>query len=126
MKIARVQSKLPFMVMLMLTIGACFAAALPSAKADALYWADAVLQTGSVKTGNSFAAQALRLERATAIRTQPIEVAGTIGRNYVAIHCVGTTPRVTAMIMVIGPDSAEVIRVRDAVRSRILGIVRFD
>ena len=56
----------------------------------------------------------------------PLQVAGSIGRNYVAIHCVGTAPKVTAMIIVVGPDGAEVVRVRDAVRKRVIGSVRFD
>jgi hypothetical protein len=99
---------------------------LPSASADSLYWADALLKTNSVHAAYGFASDALRHERAVSVRRSPIEVAGSVGRSYVAIHCVGTTPRVTAIIMVVGPDSTEAIRTRDAVRTAIMKIQLID
>jgi hypothetical protein len=98
----------------------------PNADADYLYWGKGPLTTGSLKNGYDFAVQALRAENAANIRRSEVEVSGSIGRNYVAITCVGTTPRVTAVVMVIGPDGAEVARVRQSVQKRIAGITRID
>jgi hypothetical protein len=95
------------------------------ARADFLYWAAATLKTGSVKAGYSFAQTALRNQGAQKLRVSANEVAGSIGRPYVAITCIGT-PRVTAVIMAVGPDGGETSRVRDEVSNAISKIVSFD
>jgi hypothetical protein len=95
------------------------------ARADFLFWATASLKTGSVKTGYSFAQTALRNQGAQNLRVSANEVAGSIGRTYVAITCIGT-PQVTAIVMAMGPDGGETSRVRDAVSNAISRIVRFD
>ena len=96
------------------------------ARADSLFWVTANLTTGSVKIGYNYAQMALRNKGAQNIRVSDVEVAGSIGRTYVAITCVGTTPRVTAVIMAVGPDANETSRVRDDVRAFITGIHQFD
>jgi hypothetical protein len=95
------------------------------ARADFLYWAAPTLKTGSVRTGYSFAQTALRNQGAQSLRVSANEVAGSIGRTYVAITCIGT-PRVTAVVMAVGPDGGETSRVRDAVSNAISKIVSFD
>ena len=45
-------------------------------------------------------------------------MAGTIGINFVAITCIRTTHGVTAVVMVIGPDSNGAARVREDMRDR--------
>jgi hypothetical protein len=95
------------------------------ARADFLYWAAATLKTGSVKAGYSFAQTALRNQGAQKLRVSANEVAASIGGTYVAITCIGT-PRVTAVVMAVGPDGGETSRVRDAVSNAISKIVSFD
>lgn len=102
-----------------LIVSAAFFTARSSAYADFLYWTDDALQTRSLNIGYGIAEQALRAEGAGGIRRQQIEVSGSVGRNYVAIHCVPTSPRVRAIIMVIGPDAAETAKVRESVRRRM-------
>jgi hypothetical protein len=104
----------------LLIAGVLFGAQLPNAKADYLYWTDAQLGTSSITNGYNFAEQTLRRANASGIRRQSTEVAGTIAGSYVAIHCVATAPRITAIIMVIGPNQSEVVRVRDAVRTGMM------
>ena len=96
------------------------------AYADYLQWATTTLKTGSMETGYSFAKTALRDEGATNIKSSPTEVTGTIGKTYVVITCVATTPHVTAVVMVIGGDSDETAKVRDKVKKKIAGIIKFD
>ena len=96
------------------------------AYADSLQWGTTTLQTGSMQTGYSFAQTALRAEGATNIKSSPNEVTGTIGKTYVAITCVATTPNVTAVVMVIGGNSDEVVKVRDNVKKKIRGTIKLD
>ena len=110
----------------LLIAGVLFAGQLPNAKADYLYWTDAVLGTSSLTNGYNIAEQTLRRANASGIRRQSTEVAGTISGSYVAIHCVGTAPRVTAIIMVVGPNQSDVVRVRDAVRTGMMKIKLID
>jgi hypothetical protein len=99
---------------------------LPKARADYLYWGKGALRTGSLKSGYDFAVQALRGENAANVRRSDVEVSGSVGRNFVAITCVGTSPRVTAVVMVMGPDGGEAARVRQALLQRIKGITKID
>lgn len=111
----------------LLLLGVSLALLLPwnVARADFLYWAATNLKTGSVKTGYSFAQTALRNQGAQNLRVSANEVSGSIGHTYVAITCIGT-PRVSAVIMAVGPDGGETSRVRDAVSNAISKIVSFD
>lgn len=91
-----------------------------------LYWGSPTLNTGSVRTGFDFASDALRLEGFSNIRRSASEVTGSKGGTYVAITCVGTAPRVTAVVMVTGSNNAETAQTRDQVVRKIKGIIRFD
>jgi hypothetical protein len=88
-------SRTPSRFLTLLTLVAAVVWAAPSCKDDFLYWGDGPLKTGSIPHAYDFASNALRLEKATNIQRQPLEVTGPIGRTYVAIHCVSTSPRVT-------------------------------
>ena len=68
----------------------------------------------------------MRLSNVQNIRKLPNEVAGTIGNNYAAITCVGTSRQATAIIMVAGENAAETTRLRDTLRAKIAGMIRFD
>ena len=106
--------------------GIGFPVYLPETRADYLYWGKGALTTGSLKSGYDFAAQALRGENAANIRRSDVEVSGEHRKKFVAITCVGTSPRVTAVVMVMGPDGGEAARVRQAVLQRIKGITKID
>src|SRR5262245_57851969 len=72
-----------------------------------LYWSDPHVTTGSVSNCYSFAKQTMSWKQARGVRVIPIEVSGTIGSSYAAITCIGTSPNVTAMVMVVGPNQNE-------------------
>ena len=91
-----------------------------------LYWGAPTLTTGSVRTGFDFAADALRGEGFTNIRRSTSEVTGAKNGTYVAITCIGTAPRVTAMVMVTGNNNAATAQIRDQVVRKIKGMIRFD
>jgi hypothetical protein len=91
-------------------------------RADVLYWATSQLSTNSFASGYGFAEKTLRLKGAQNIRVSADEVTGSIGRTYVVITLVGTTPKVTAVIMAVGPDRNETAGVRDEVRNFITNI----
>ena len=91
-----------------------------------LYWGSPTLNTGSVRTGLDFASDALRLEGSSNIRRSTNEVTGSKGDTYVAITCIGTAPRVTAVVMVTGGNNAVTAQTRDQVVQKIKGIIRFD
>jgi len=112
--------------LLLLVVSATLISSWNVARADSLYWATTNLAIGSVRIGYDFAQNALRAKGAQNIRVSAIEVAGSIGRTYVAITCIGTTPRVTAVIMAVGADANETSRVRDEVRDYISNIRPID
>jgi hypothetical protein len=87
-----------------------------------LYWSDPHVTTGSTSHCYSFAKQTMSWKQARGVRVIPIEVSGTIGSTYAAITCIGTSPNVTAMVMVVGPNQNETIQVRDALANHIKGI----
>jgi len=95
-------------------------------KAVSLYWADTKVKTGSFAQCMAFAADAMRLANVQGIRRLPNEVAGSIGQNYAAITCVGTQPNATAIVMVAGENGTETMRLRDTLRTKIAGMIRFD
>jgi hypothetical protein len=97
-----------------------------SACAVSLYWGDTPVKTGSFATCISFAGDAMRLANVQNIRKLPNEVAGTLGNNYAAITCVGTSPNATAIVMVAGENGVETMRLRDTLKAKIAGMIRFD
>jgi hypothetical protein len=96
------------------------------ARAVSLYWVETRVKTGSYATCIAFAGDAMRLSNLQNIRRLPNEVAGTFGNNYAAITCVATTPNATAVVMVAGENGTEAMRLRDTLRAKIAGMIRFD
>jgi hypothetical protein len=96
-----------------------------TAQAVSLYWGKTPVHTSKLQECLSFANDAMRSLNVQHIRLSRDEVAGTSGGTYAAITCVGTNP-VTEVVMVGGNDNAETSRMRDALRQKIAGIIRFD
>jgi len=96
------------------------------ARAVSLYWVETPVKTGSYSACIAFAGDAMRLSNVQNIRRLPNEVAGTSGNSYAAITCVGTRPNATAIVMVAGENGVEAMRLRDTLRAKIAGIIRFD
>ncbi|XGV97067.1 MAG: hypothetical protein ACAF41_30645 [Leptolyngbya sp. BL-A-14] len=102
---------------------------LPTAKAAQaayLYWGSTAVKTDSVRTCFAFAYDAMRNLNFQNIRRSQNEVAGSSGGTYASITCIATNPRATAIVMVVGEDGSETARVRDDLRTKIAGIIRFD
>ena len=96
------------------------------ASAVALYWTKTPVKSGSVKTCLGFASDAMRAVGMQGIRASNMEVAGSRGNAYVAITCVNTTPRATAVVMAAGDDLAETRRLSEALQHKIASIILFD
>ena len=91
-----------------------------------LYWASQPVKSGSIKTCYDFANDVMRQEHFQNIRRSANEVAGISGGTYAAITCVATKPQATAMVMVVGDDGNQTSKVRDTLKKKIAGIIRFD
>jgi hypothetical protein len=77
-------------------------AAQNAASAAYLYWTATAVQTGSVSTCFSFAQGAMTQSGVQNVRRSESEVTGSSGGTYVAVTCIGTMPRATAVIMAVG------------------------
>lgn len=100
--------------------------AAPDAGAAALYWTKTPVKSASVKTCLGFASTAMRAAGMQNIRVSPMEVAGTHQGAYVAITCVNTAPRASAIVMAAGEDLAAVRRLSETLQQRIAGVILFD
>ena len=107
-------------------VGMSFLSTARTAQAAYLYWGSTAVKTASTKTCFDFAYTAMQSLNFQNIRRSQNEVAGSSGRNYAAITCVATSPRATAVVMVMGDDGGETARVRDDLRNKIAGMIRFD
>ena len=103
------------------------AIALPvAANGASLYWASTAVHTNSIRTCFTFAMDSMRTLHFQNIRQSPSEVAGSAPGVYAAITCIGTAPRVTAVVMVAGDNGGATAQARDALRNKIAGIVPID
>ncbi len=107
-------------------IGVSFLSTAKATQASFLYWGSTGVKTASTKTCFDFAYTAMQSLNFQNIRRSQNEVAGSSGRSYAAITCFATTPRATAIVMVVGEDGGETARVRDDLSKKIAGIIRFD
>ncbi len=107
-------------------VGVSFLSTAKTAQAAFLYWGSTAVKTASTGTCFDFAYNTMRNLNFQNIRRSQSEVAGSSGGSYAAITCVATAPSATAMIMVVGDDGGETARVRDDLRNKIAGIIRFD
>ncbi len=54
------------------------------------------------------------------IKQNALEVAGSKGGAYASVTCIGTTPRATAVVMVVGGNQSETIQVRDDLFNKVI------
>ncbi|HEX4964916.1 MAG TPA: hypothetical protein VF173_29165 [Thermoanaerobaculia bacterium] len=101
------------------------AAAVPASGAT-LYWASTAVHTNSIRTCFSFANTSMHALNFQNIRQSASEVAGSAPGAYAAVTCIGTSPRVTAVVMVAGENGNLVAQARDNLRNKIAGIVQID
>ncbi|WP_332851680.1 hypothetical protein [Duganella sp. S19_KUP01_CR8] len=102
------------------------AVAAHEAGAVALYWTKTPVKSGSVKTCLGFASDAMRGTGMQGIRVSSMEVAGSRGNAYVAITCVNTAPRATAVVMVAGNELGETRQLSEELQRKIAGITLID
>ena len=107
-------------------LGAVFVSPSNTAGGTFLYWASPQVKTGSIRTCYNFANDVMQRQNFQNIRRSGSEVTGSSGSTYAAITCIGTTPRATAVVMVVGSDGQETARIRDTLRNKIAGIVQID
>lgn len=110
----------------MLFPGAALCICAAGLQAVSFYWGDTPVKSGSVKTCLSFAGTVARAQQLQNLRISANEVAGTQNGNYVAITCIGTSPRATAMVMVAGETAGPAIALRDALKAKIAAITLID
>jgi hypothetical protein len=99
---------------------ACFAVP-HAASAAFLYWAAPQLHTTSKQTCFQWAGDTMRYLGFHNVRSTGVEVTGSRGSSYAAVTCLQTTPRTTAMVMVVGEDASETANLRDDLRDKIAG-----
>jgi hypothetical protein len=107
-------------------IGITFLLMAGTARAAFLYWGSTAVKTASVGNCLGFAQNAMHNLNFQNVRRSQNEVAGTSGGTYAAITCFATTPRATAIVMVVGDDGGETARVRDSLRTKIAAITPID
>lgn len=107
-------------------MGVSFLSTAKTAQAAYLYWGSTAVKTASTKTCFDFAYDTMRNLNFQNIRRSQNEVAGSSSGSYAAITCFATAPRATAIVMVVGDNGNETARVRDDLRNKIAGIIRFD
>ena len=91
-----------------------------------LYWASQPVKTGSIRTCYDFANDVMRQQNFQNIRRSASEVTGSSGGTFAAITCIATKPQATAVVMAVGGDGKETSKVRDNLKKKIAGIMRFD
>jgi len=98
------------------------------AHAAYLYWSKVQVSSVEESYCYSFARTVARDTLSNVRFTPGQEVAGTQGRTYAAMTCVGrgSNSRAIAVIMVMGDDQAAAIRLRDDLAARIQRVRRID
>ena len=84
-----------------------------------LYWSKTPVFADNVPTCFSRVLGAMNADGFSGIRKNALEVAGSKGGAYASVTCVGTLPRSTAIVMVVGGNEAETIRVRDELVNKV-------
>jgi hypothetical protein len=78
-----------------------------------LYWSKGPVFADNVPTCFSRVLGAMTQSGFSGIKKNALEVAGSKGGAYASVTCIDTKPRSTAVVMVVGGNEAETIRVRD-------------
>ncbi|AZI42566.1 hypothetical protein EHF33_07250 [Deinococcus psychrotolerans] len=98
-----------------------------SADASYLYWTSTSTNAGRTNTCLSFAQSTLSYLGYQGIRvTKGLEVSGSKAGVYVAVTCIGTRPRATAMVMAVGDDGNLVNKLQAEVALRVSKVICFD
>ncbi|GAA4018389.1 hypothetical protein GCM10022631_34190 [Deinococcus rubellus] len=98
-----------------------------SASAASLYWTSTPTNAGRTSTCLSFAQSSFRYLGYQGIRVTPgIEVSGSKSGVYVAVTCIGTQPRATAMVMAVGDDGNLVNKLQGEMALRVSKVICFD
>jgi hypothetical protein len=84
-----------------------------------LYWAKTPVFANNVPTCFSRVQGAMTQSGFAGIKRNALEVAGSKGGAYVSVACIATQPRATAIVMVVGGNESETIRVRDELRDKV-------
>ncbi len=109
-----------------LIISAVYAIPSRGAGGNYLYWGTTPVKNASLNVCYDFANDSMRHQNFSNIRRSGSEVTGSRGGAYAAITCIGTAPRATAVVMVVGGDANETARARDDLRSQVARMIRFD
>jgi hypothetical protein len=84
-----------------------------------LYWSKTPVFADNVPTCFSRVLGAMTQSGFSGVKQNAMEVAGSKGGAYASVTCIGTTPRATAVVMVVGANESETIRVRDELRDKV-------
>lgn len=98
-----------------------------SADAASLYWTSTSTNAGRTSTCLSFAGDSFRSLGYQSIRvTRGVEVSGSKSGVYVAVTCIGTQPRATAVVMAVGDDGNLVNKLQAEMALRVSKVICFD
>lgn len=113
-------------VVVALLISADALSSAPAAQGSVLYWASPTVRTASLSICYEFAEDVMRRQNFQRVNRTRSEVTGHRGQSYAAITCIGTAPRATAVVMVVGSSGPDAVRARDDLRTAISRITRID
>ena len=86
-------------------------------------WGSTTLKTAQLAKCYAAALDALTQDGFTAVAQRPSEVVGNYQGTYTTVTCIGTMPKVTAVVMVIGLNQGNTADVRDLLLGQLSGKV---
>jgi hypothetical protein len=86
-----------------------------------LSWGSTPVRTWQLAKCYASALDTLTKDGFTAVEQRPSEVVGTYQGTYATVTCIGTMPKVTAVVMVIGLNQGKTADVRDMLVGQLSG-----
>jgi hypothetical protein len=100
-------------------LGLAFATPAAAQCRQFLYFGKTPVFAENVKTCYSRALGAMTQSGFSGVKQRADEVVGSKGGAYASVTCVGTSPRATAVVMVVGGNDAETKRIRSELREKV-------
>ena len=84
-------------------------------------WGSTTVRTAQLAKCYAAALDTLTKDGFTSVKQRPSEVVGNYQGTYTTVTCIGTMPKVTAVVMVIGLNQGKTAEVRDMLVSQLSG-----
>jgi hypothetical protein len=84
-------------------------------------WGSTTVRTAQLAKCYAAALDTLTKDGFTSVKQRPSEVVGNYQGTYTTVTCIGTMPKVTAVVMVIGLNQGKTAEVRDLLVGQLSG-----